>query len=79
MGWLPDCQSFSQSVIVFTNYTVIGDKWFNVKGVQKERALSPDLRKILKQAISEFMNHLMEIKTIWFQTSTTELSYEVTY
>ena len=30
----------------------------NVKGVQKERALSPDLRKILKQAISEFCESL---------------------
>ncbi|RAH14775.1 MAG: hypothetical protein CMB20_002625 [Methanobacteriota archaeon] len=30
----------------------------NVKGVHKERALSPELRKILKQAISEFCDSL---------------------
>ena len=30
----------------------------NVKGVLKERALSPELRKILKQAISEFCESL---------------------
>ena len=29
----------------------------NVKGVQKERALTPELRRILKQSIAEFLNH----------------------